>query len=167
MSEEEEAEEEVEEDMLWIQGKALNLVEFTGTVAQAIPGPRVGDTKLPWMLAVPLTYAVTTLVTAVVTTVNKLSSPKAQRKKLVSHSVSCSLFLLCSCSLFLLCSCSLFCSLFHSVLALCFYQELIQSLVFESLQMNQNAMICKSIDELLQREGTVSSFELKALEEKV
>ncbi|CAG7879044.1 unnamed protein product [Brassica rapa] len=114
LSEEEEAEEEVEEDMLWIQEKALNLVEFTGTVAQAIPGPRVGDTKLPWMLAVPLTYAVTTLVTTAVKTVNKLSSPKAQRKKLV----------------------------------------------------NQNAMICKSMDELLQREGTVSSFELKALEEK-
>lgn len=100
LSEEEEAEEEVEEDMLWIQEKALNLVEFTGTVAQALPGPRVGDTKLPWMLAVPLTYAVTTLVTAAVKTVNNFSSPNAQRKKLVNS--------LCSCSLF------------HSVFALCF-----------------------------------------------
>ena len=134
MSEEEEAEEEVEEDMLWIQEKALNLVEFTGTVAQAIPGPRVGDTKLPWMLAVPLTYAVTTLVTTAVKTVNKLSSPKAQRKKLVSHSVSCSLFhsvlglcfysvpALCF-TLFLLsvslCSCSLFFTLFLLSVSLC------------------------------------------------
>ena len=108
LSEEEEAEEEVEEDMLWIQEKALNLVEFTGTVAQAIPGPRVGDTKLPWMLAVPLTYAVTTLVTTAVKTVNKLSSPKAQRKKLVNSlcfALCFTLFLLsvslCSCSLFL------------------------------------------------------------------
>ncbi|KAG5408176.1 hypothetical protein IGI04_004495 [Brassica rapa subsp. trilocularis] len=75
-------EEEAEEDMLWIQEKALNLVEFTGTVAQAIPGPRVGSTKLPWMLAVPLTYAVTTLVTAAVKTVNNFTSPKAQPKKL-------------------------------------------------------------------------------------
>ncbi|CAH8392260.1 unnamed protein product [Eruca vesicaria subsp. sativa] len=114
LSEEEEVEEEVEEDMLWIQEKALDLVGFTGTVAQAIPGPRVGDTKLPWMLAVPLTYAVTTLVTAVVKTVNNVSSPDAQRKKLV----------------------------------------------------NQNAMLCESIDALLEREGTMSRFELKAIEEK-
>ncbi|KAJ4908644.1 hypothetical protein Rs2_12302 [Raphanus sativus] len=114
LSEEEEAEEEIEEDMLWIQEKALELVQFTGSVAQALPGPRVGSTKLPWMLAVPLTYAGATLVTAVVKTVNNFSSPNAQRKKLV----------------------------------------------------NQNAMLCRSIDELLQREGTVSSFELKALEEK-
>ncbi|KAF8081699.1 hypothetical protein N665_0870s0021 [Sinapis alba] len=114
LSEEEEVEEEVEEDVLWIQEKALDLLELTGSVAQALPGPRVGSTKLPWMLAVPLTYAGATLVTTVVQTVNKLSSPKAQRKKLV----------------------------------------------------NQNAMLCRSIDELLQRDGTVSSFELKALEEK-
>lgn len=101
MSEEEEAEEEIEEDMLWIQEKALELVQFTGSVAQALPGPRVGSTKLPWMLAVPLTYAGATLVTAVVKTVNNFSSPNAQRKKLVNS--------LCSCY-------SVFHSLFHSVL---------------------------------------------------
>ncbi|KAL0888299.1 hypothetical protein Bca101_012282 [Brassica carinata] len=112
---EEEVEEEVEEDMLWIQEKALDLVEFTGSVTQAIPGPRVGSSKLPWMLAVPLAYAGVTFVTAFVKTVKKFSSPKTQRKKLV----------------------------------------------------NQNAMLCRSIDELLlQKEGTVSSSELKALEEK-
>ncbi|KAG2334407.1 hypothetical protein Bca4012_016231 [Brassica carinata] len=114
LSEEEEVEEEVEEEMLWIQEKALDLVKLTGTMTQALPGPRVGNTKLPWMLAVPLTYAGATLVTAVVKTVNNFSSPNVQRKKLV----------------------------------------------------NQNAMLCRSIDEMLQREGTVSSFELKALEEK-
>lgn len=89
----EEEEEEVEEDMLWIQEKALDLVEFTGSVTQAIPGPRVGSSKLPWMLAVPLAYAGVTFVTAFVKTVKKFSSPKAQRKKLVSPSVlSLSLF---------------------------------------------------------------------------
>lgn len=86
LSAEEEAEEEVEEDMLWIQEKALDLVEFTGSVTQAIPGPRVGSSKLPWMLAVPLAYAGVTFVTAFVKTVQKLSSPKTQRKKLVSDS---------------------------------------------------------------------------------
>uniref|UniRef100_A0A1J3HAA3 Armadillo-like repeats domain-containing protein n=1 Tax=Noccaea caerulescens TaxID=107243 RepID=A0A1J3HAA3_NOCCA len=114
LSLEEEAEEEVEEDMLWIQEKALDLVEFTGSVTQAIPGPRVGSSKLPWMLAVPLAYAGVTFVTAFVKTVQKFSSPKTQRKKLV----------------------------------------------------NQNAMVCRSIDELLQKEEIVHSAELKALEEK-
>lgn len=84
---EEETEEEVEEDMLWIQEKALDLVEFTGSVTQAIPGPRVGSSKLPWMLAVPLAYAGVTFVTAFVKTVKKFSSPKAQRRKLVSDSI--------------------------------------------------------------------------------
>lgn len=83
-AEEQVEEEEVEEDMLWIQEKALDLVEFTGSVTQAIPGPRVGSSKLPWMLAVPLAYAGVTFVSAFVKTVKKFSSPKAQRKKLVS-----------------------------------------------------------------------------------
>ncbi|XP_010423057.1 PREDICTED: uncharacterized protein LOC104708226 [Camelina sativa] len=112
--EEETEEEEVEEDMMWIQEKALDLVEFTGSVTQAIPGPRVGSSKLPWMLAVPLAYVGVTFVTAFVKTVQKFSSPKAQRRKLV----------------------------------------------------NQNAMLCRSIDELLRKDGTVHSSELKALEQK-
>lgn len=33
--------------------------------------------------------------------------------------------------------------------------------------MNQNAMLCRSLDELLQKDGTVHSSELKALEQKV
>ncbi|XP_033140840.1 uncharacterized protein LOC103850672 isoform X1 [Brassica rapa] len=118
-------EEEAEEDMLWIQEKALNLVEFTGTVAQAIPGPRVGSTKLPWMLAVPLTYAVTTLVTAAVKTVNNFTSPKAQPKKLVNSLCFLLSVALCYCSLLSLSVFTLFLvpssySLFHTVPALCF-----------------------------------------------
>ncbi|KAM2866365.1 hypothetical protein COP2_022422 [Malus domestica] len=49
--------EEVEEDLLWIQEKALDVVEFTGSVTQAIPRPRVGTSSLPWILALPLAYA--------------------------------------------------------------------------------------------------------------
>ncbi|KAK9007873.1 hypothetical protein V6N11_074788 [Hibiscus sabdariffa] len=37
----EEEEVEVEEELPWIQEKALDIVEFTGSVTQAIPGPRV------------------------------------------------------------------------------------------------------------------------------
>ncbi|KAI5403562.1 hypothetical protein KIW84_050938 [Lathyrus oleraceus] len=73
---------EVEEELPWIQEKALDLVEFTGSVTQAIPGPRVGPTSLPWILAVPLGYAGLTFVIAFVKTVRKFSSPKAQRRKL-------------------------------------------------------------------------------------
>lgn len=76
-------EEEVEEDLPWIQEKALDLVEFTGTVTQAIPGPRVGQSPLPWLLAVPLAYVGLSFVIAFVKTVKKFTSPKAKRKRLV------------------------------------------------------------------------------------
>lgn len=80
----EEVEVEVEEELPWIQEKALDLVEFTGSVTQAIPGPRVGQSKLPWILAVPLAYFGVTFVIALVKTVKKFNSPKYKRRKLVS-----------------------------------------------------------------------------------
>lgn len=84
----EEVEVEVEEDLPWIQEKALDLVEFTGSVTQAIPGPRVGQSKLPWILAVPLAYVGVSFVIAFVKTVKKFNSPKFKRKKLVSGIIS-------------------------------------------------------------------------------
>ncbi|KAI3831199.1 hypothetical protein MKX03_033985 [Papaver bracteatum] len=79
-----EDEEEVEEDLPWIQEKALDVVEFTGSVTQALPGPRVGQSKLPWLLAVPLGYLGITFVIAFVKTVQKFNSPKEKRRKLVN-----------------------------------------------------------------------------------
>ncbi|XP_050896442.1 uncharacterized protein LOC127103217 [Lathyrus oleraceus] len=106
---------EVEEELPWIQEKALDLVEFTGSVTQAIPGPRVGPTSLPWILAVPLGYAGLTFVIAFVKTVRKFSSPKAQRRKLVG----------------------------------------------------KNALLCKSVDDLLQRgRDEVKVDDLKGIENK-
>ncbi|KAI6670001.1 hypothetical protein NL676_004886 [Syzygium grande] len=75
---------EVEEDLPWIQEKALDLVEFTGSVTQAIPGPRVGSSSLPWMLAVPLAYVGISFVIAVVKTVRKFGSPREKRRRLVN-----------------------------------------------------------------------------------
>ncbi|KAL3001388.1 hypothetical protein AAZX31_09G264200 [Glycine max] len=83
-----EVEVEVEEELPWIQEKALDLVEFTGSVTQAIPGPRVGPTSLPWILAIPLTYAGITFVIAFVKTVRKFSSPKAKRRRQVSKNAT-------------------------------------------------------------------------------
>ncbi|KAJ4800412.1 UDP-N-acetylmuramoylalanine--D-glutamate ligase [Rhynchospora pubera] len=83
----EEEEVEVEEELPWIQEKALDLVEFTGTVTQAIPGPRVGQSPVPWLLAVPLTYVGVTFVIAFVKTVRKFTSPNAKRKRLVNKNV--------------------------------------------------------------------------------
>ncbi|KAM3343108.1 hypothetical protein P3S68_028074 [Capsicum galapagoense] len=80
----EEEEEEVEEELPWIQEKALDLVEFTGSVTQAIPGPRVGRSSFPWILAVPLTYFGFTFVIAFVKTVRKFNSPREKRRKLVN-----------------------------------------------------------------------------------
>jgi hypothetical protein len=81
IAEEEEVE---EEDLPWIQEKALDLVEFTGSVTQALPGPRVGQTSFPWLLAVPLAYVGVSFVIAVVKTVKKFNSPKEKRRKLVN-----------------------------------------------------------------------------------
>lgn len=79
--------EEVEENLPWIQEKALDVVEFTGSVTQAIPGPRVGTSSLPWILALPLAYAGITFVIAFVKTVKKFTSPRAKRKRLVWYFV--------------------------------------------------------------------------------
>ncbi|KAL2339350.1 hypothetical protein Fmac_007290 [Flemingia macrophylla] len=87
-SKEKEVEVEVEEELPWIQEKALDLVEFTGSVTQAIPGPRVGPTSLPWILAVPLAYAALTFTIAFVKTLRKFTSPKAKRRRLVSKNAS-------------------------------------------------------------------------------
>ncbi|KAG8082742.1 hypothetical protein GUJ93_ZPchr0014g46509 [Zizania palustris] len=78
---------EVEEEMPWIQDKALDLVEFTGTVTQAIPGPRVGSSPVPWLLAVPLAYVGVSFVLAVVRTVRRFTSPRTQKKRRVSKNI--------------------------------------------------------------------------------
>ncbi|KAJ3680311.1 hypothetical protein LUZ60_016589 [Juncus effusus] len=79
---------EVEEELPWIQEKALDLVEYTGTVAQAIPGPRVAQSPMPWLLAVPLAYVGITFVLAFVKTVQKFTSPKAKRKRQVNKNAA-------------------------------------------------------------------------------
>ncbi|XP_078427375.1 ribosomal RNA small subunit methyltransferase J [Wolffia australiana] len=83
-----EDEEEVEEELPWIQEKAMDLVEFTGTVTQALPGPRVGQSKLPWVLAVPLAYVGVSFVIAFVKTVKRYTSPRAQKKRLVNKNAT-------------------------------------------------------------------------------
>lgn len=75
---------EEEEELPWIQEKALDLVEFTGSVTQAIPGPRVGHSSFPWILTVPLAYFGITFVIAFVKTVRKFNSPREKRRKLVN-----------------------------------------------------------------------------------
>ncbi|KAG8365724.1 hypothetical protein BUALT_Bualt17G0001700 [Buddleja alternifolia] len=82
-SNEEEVEEE--EELPWIEEKALDLVEFTGSVTQAIPGPRVGGSSLPWILALPMAYLGITFVIAFVNTVRNFNSPREKRRKLVNN----------------------------------------------------------------------------------
>lgn len=82
---EEEEEEVVEEELPWIQEKAIDFVEFTGSVTQAIPGPRVGGSSLPWLLAVPLAYMGITFLVALIKTVRNFNTPKEKRRKLVIY----------------------------------------------------------------------------------
>jgi hypothetical protein len=78
---------EVEEEMPWIQDKALDHVEFNGTVTQAIPGPRVVSSPVPWLLAVPLAYVGVSFVLAVVRTVRRFTSPGTKKKRRVSKRI--------------------------------------------------------------------------------
>ncbi|CAL9088993.1 unnamed protein product [Musa textilis] len=82
-----EAEEEMDEYLPWIQEKALDLVEFTGTVTQAIPGPKVGPSKLPCLLAVPVAWVGLSFVIGFVKALRKFTSPRAQRKRLVNKNI--------------------------------------------------------------------------------
>ncbi|KAL6903732.1 hypothetical protein ACP4OV_004545 [Aristida adscensionis] len=82
-----EEEVEVEEEMPWIQDKALDLVEFTGTVTQAIPGPRVGSSPVPWLLVVPLAYVGVSFVLAVARTVGRFTSPRTKKKRRVGKNI--------------------------------------------------------------------------------
>ncbi|XP_057526452.1 uncharacterized protein LOC130805686 [Amaranthus tricolor] len=86
-SEEVEVEEE-EEEVPWIQEKALDLVEFSGSVTQAIPGPRVGQTSLPWFLAVPLAYLGITFVLSFIKVLKKMNSPRQRRRNLINKNAS-------------------------------------------------------------------------------
>lgn len=81
-AEEEDGEYE-EVEISWIQEKAEDLYQMTGVAVNSIPGPRVGSTPLPWLLAVPIGYLSITFIIAVVKTVLKYNSPKAKRRRLV------------------------------------------------------------------------------------
>lgn len=84
--EEEEEDLEYEEvEVSWLEEKAEDLYQSVGVAVDAIPGPRVGSTSLPWLLALPLGYLGITLVIAVVKTVLKVSSPKAKRRRQVDR----------------------------------------------------------------------------------
>lgn len=63
--------------------KVAGLVELTGKVTRAVPGPRIGQTQFPWILAVPLAYIGFSLVTALVKAVWNFNPPEEKPKKLV------------------------------------------------------------------------------------
>ncbi|XXG83924.1 hypothetical protein AAC387_Pa10g1565 [Persea americana] len=62
--------------------KVVGLIELTGKVTRALPGPRIGQTPFPWILAVPLAYIGFSLVTVLVKAVWRFSPPKESSKKL-------------------------------------------------------------------------------------
>ncbi|KAK9115483.1 hypothetical protein Sjap_014430 [Stephania japonica] len=87
--EEEEEEEgiiEEEEEVPWIEEKTMKLVEFSGSITQALPGPRLrlGHSSLPCLLALPLAYAGITFLIAFLNTLRKFNSPTHKRRKLVN-----------------------------------------------------------------------------------
>ncbi|KAI7750679.1 hypothetical protein M8C21_029523 [Ambrosia artemisiifolia] len=83
-SDKKDQEEVIEEDLPWIQEKALDIVEFSGSVTQTLPGPRVGRSSFPWLLALPLAYVGLSFVIALLNTLRNFTSPKHARRRLVS-----------------------------------------------------------------------------------
>lgn len=77
----EDDEEEVE--ISWVQEKAEDLIVATAQAIDRVPGPRVADSRVPWLVALPLAYLGITFVIACVKTYRKYTSPKGQRKRQV------------------------------------------------------------------------------------
>lgn len=78
---EEDEEEEVE--ISWIQEKAEDLIVATGQAIDRVPGPRVGESRMPWLVVLPLAYLGITFVIACFRTYKRYTSPKGQRKRQV------------------------------------------------------------------------------------
>jgi hypothetical protein len=76
-------EEEVE--ISWIQEKVEDVVLVTSQAMERVPGPRVGDGQLPWLVAVPLGYLGITFVIAVVRSWRKFNSSKERRKRQIGN----------------------------------------------------------------------------------
>ncbi|KAL6006980.1 hypothetical protein ACLOJK_032476 [Asimina triloba] len=58
----------------------VGIVAFTEKVVDAIPGPRIGSSSFPWILAVPLVYVGYSVFAAGVSAARKLSPPKGPTK---------------------------------------------------------------------------------------
>jgi hypothetical protein len=83
---EEDEEEEVE--ISWIQEKAEDLIVATGQAIDRVPGPRVVESRMPWLVVLPLAYLGITFVIACVRTYKRYTSPKGQRKRQVERFAS-------------------------------------------------------------------------------
>eukprot|EP00245_Coleochaete_scutata_P010536 TRINITY_DN370_c0_g1_i1.p1 TRINITY_DN370_c0_g1~~TRINITY_DN370_c0_g1_i1.p1 ORF type:complete len:358 (-),score=72.63 TRINITY_DN370_c0_g1_i1:710-1783(-) len=67
----------------WIQEKFDDVVLTTEAAMDIVPGPRVGDSSLPWAVAVPLGYLSITFVIAVIRSWQNFNSPSARRRRQV------------------------------------------------------------------------------------
>ncbi|KAJ7514226.1 hypothetical protein O6H91_23G034000 [Diphasiastrum complanatum] len=77
--------EEEEVEISWIQEKAEDLVQYTGEAIGRVPGPRVGSTSLPWLVALPLGYMSITFLLAIYKTIRKINSPREKRRRQVGR----------------------------------------------------------------------------------
>lgn len=85
--EEQQEEVEEEEELSWVEEKVEDLKDYTSSAVRSIPGPRVGDGELPWLLALPIGYVAVSLVVAVVKTVRRYTSREGKRRRQVPASV--------------------------------------------------------------------------------
>eukprot|EP00271_Cylindrocystis_brebissonii_P020058 TRINITY_DN6484_c0_g1_i2.p1 TRINITY_DN6484_c0_g1~~TRINITY_DN6484_c0_g1_i2.p1 ORF type:complete len:423 (+),score=63.03 TRINITY_DN6484_c0_g1_i2:102-1271(+) len=69
------------EEESWLEEKIGTAQEYVGQAVQVVPGPRVGSTGLPWLLALPIAYMVVTFAWTVFRRVQKFNSPKGRRRR--------------------------------------------------------------------------------------
>jgi hypothetical protein len=91
--------EEVEEyeEVSWLTDRVESTKEFTANIVHRTPGPRIRNSDIPWLIALPALYFSITFVIAIFKTVRKWGAPKAQRRRLVRfflrsffvHSIHC------------------------------------------------------------------------------
>eukprot|EP00270_Netrium_digitus_P012329 TRINITY_DN3998_c0_g1_i4.p1 TRINITY_DN3998_c0_g1~~TRINITY_DN3998_c0_g1_i4.p1 ORF type:complete len:368 (-),score=82.46 TRINITY_DN3998_c0_g1_i4:57-1160(-) len=79
----EEVEEETEGDKTWLKESSELLVGKVTSVMQVVPGPRVGKSSLPWLVAVPAAILFLTFVQSVVKVIRMRNSPRANRRRQV------------------------------------------------------------------------------------
>eukprot|EP00897_Mesotaenium_endlicherianum_P003954 jgi/Mesen1/3587/ME000020S03116 len=81
--EEEYEDDEDEEELHWADEKVEDAKEMLETIGERIPGPRVGQSGMPLLVAIPLWYLTASFVWTIYKMVVKFNTPRAKKRRQV------------------------------------------------------------------------------------